>query len=474
MNKETTIVASLNGGIKPGDNLEFRRSEICTDLSAAHVFTDMWGPVVRWVPQWGWLRFDGTRWRRDDEGKIRECAMGVGKHFRDMAFRVHEQKEPSEFVRQILSFSRKCESKRGMTDFISLAEPGLAARVDEFDREPYLVNFRNCTLDFEHLEGALPRHRAHCDADLLTKLIPYDWNMGAVCPVWQSFLEDILPDAEVREFVKRAVGYSILGTTREQVFFIACGTGCNGKSMFLNTLLTVLGTDYALQADPKTFMVSRDDGIRNDLADLRGVRFVSAIETGDGHRLDEGVVKQVTGGDMVRARHLYKEAFQYKPEFTLWFGTNHKPQIRGTDHAIWRRVMLIPFNVTISDEQRDPDLESKLLKEAEGILNWCVGGCVEYLRDGLRPPEGVRKATKTYRDEEDLIGDFLSECCEESSHAMVGAKELCEAFMEFSGIRISQTKFGRQLSERGYDRVTLRRKTNYIGLRLGSDDGCDS
>jgi putative DNA primase/helicase len=211
----------------------------------------------------------------------------------------------------------------------------------------------------------------------------------------------------LRRFIQQAVGYSLVGSVREQVFLICHGSGANGKSTFLNTLQACIGPDYASQADPASFMVGREGQIRNDLADFRGIRFLAAIETGDGRRIDEALVKSMTGGEQIRTRRLYHEAFQFKPEFTLWMATNHKPRIVGNDNAIWRRVCLVPFTVTVPEDERDRDLESRLLVEATGILSWAVQGTIDYLNNGLQRPDEVRAATEDYRKAEDILGQFI-------------------------------------------------------------------
>lgn len=459
--------------IQPGTNIDFLRSEECTDYASARVFTAAAGKGCRHNAELGWLVWDGSRWKPDTEGHIYDLALTVGSHFRKRAGMYLDAKADPQLVKWILSWARHAESAAGIRDFLTLSEPGLHQPVDDFDTHPWLVNCRNCTLDFGNLEGALPKHYQNCDADYLTRVIPHDWNMGARRARWDAFLEQILPDPDVRDFVQRAVGYSMLGTTREQVFFILYGTGCNGKSVFLNTLRHVLG-EYAQQGERATFLVSKREGPRNDLADLRGVRFLSAIETGDGKRLDEALVKSATGGDALRCRHLYHEAFTYVPGFRLWLATNYPPAIHGTDHAMWRRVRLIPFTTTISDAEMDRDLEAKLYKQPEGILDWCVEGAVHYLQHGLDAPAGVKVATESYRNQEDIIGRFLSDSIVSDAHGMVAKGELYAAFRSWAETQgeplVSQRRVSGYLQERGVDSVRLAGgKHSWVGIRLNSD-----
>jgi putative DNA primase/helicase len=297
--------------------------------------------------------------------------------------------------------------------------------------------------------------------------------MGAPRERWDRFLEKIFPSAELRDFMQRAVGYSTLGLTREQSFFVCYGTGANGKSVFLNTILRVLGTDYATQADPASFLVRTGDRIRADIARLRGVRFVSAIETGDGKRLDEAMIKAATGGESLVGEFKYQNQFVFMPQFHLWLATNHRPRIDGTDYGIWRRVLLIPFTVTIPEDKRDRDLDAKLVRESEGILDWIITGACRYLRDGLNPPGEVRAATKAYRQSEDVIGRYIAECTISGAAMQVSKAALFTAFGEWcdrEGERVSsKKKFGQYVAEQGFDEYRDGPVRHWIGLGLRAD-----
>ncbi|MEK7795533.1 MAG: phage/plasmid primase, P4 family [Candidatus Hydrogenedentota bacterium] len=444
--------------IAPSDDLEFRRSELCTDLAAARIFCNPdgvgAGSYVKHTPGLGWQFYDGTRWRLNDNGRVESMAASVGDWYRNEARRMVAERENDKLIKHVLAWARYCESERGVRAILKMSENALHAPIEDFDNDPHLVNCQNCTLDFSRLApGAeIPSHRDHCSADMLTRLIKAGWYMEAKRTSWESFLARIQPNEAIRRFLKRAIGYSLLGLTVEQVFFIAWGGGANGKTTLLNTILHAFGSDYALQCDPRSFMQTRPDAIRNDLADLRGVRLVTAIETSDGNRLDESLVKAATGGESLRVRRLYQEAFSYRPQFKLWMATNHKPRIAGTDHAIWRRVLLIPFTVTISDADRDPKLAARLEAEAEGILAWAVEGAVEYLRDGLNPPDCVRAATREYRNEQDTVGQFIADACVVNPSVTSAKGELYiaySAWCEGEGEKpVSKRRFGESLLAR--------------------------
>jgi putative DNA primase/helicase len=207
-------------------------------------------------------------------------------------------------------------------------------------------------------------------------------------------------------FLQTACGWAITGNTSGQVMFILFGSGANGKSTFLNTIQTLLG-DYTVTTQTKTFLKQNVERISNDIARLRGTRFVTATETEQGKRLYEPVIKQITGNDKLTARFLFSEYFSFYPTFKIFMAANHKPNIKGVDYGIWRRIRLIPFTTTIGREQQDIELESKLLKEASGILNWLIEGAMRRKRERLVTPDIISNATDEYRAEMDVIGNFM-------------------------------------------------------------------
>jgi len=264
--------------------------------------------------------------------------------------------------------------------------------------------------------------------------------------------------ADLITFLQRAVGYSLTGSVAEQVLFLLWGTGANGKSTFVNAVLDVLGNDYAMQAPDGLLTVKKGDAHPTERADLFGKRFVSSIEIEDGARLAESMVKQLTGGDSIRARRMREDHWQFTPTHKLWMAANHKPTIRGTDHAIWRRVKLVPFVVTIADADQDKGLGEKLKGERAGILAWSVRGCLDWQKNGLGNPDAVRQATAEYRGEMDVIGAFVAECCIENDRFTAKASTVyaayskwCQANGEYA---VNQRRFGLAITERGIERYT--------------------
>ncbi|MGH0035323.1 MAG: phage/plasmid primase, P4 family [Myxococcota bacterium] len=413
---------------------------------------------LRWSPGLGWIVWTGKCWTRDEAGAL-GLASRLGRIVLQEAAQVSagaaeadSEKHRATLTRQaeaLTKWARESEKESRIRAALNLVRPHLRIDEAELDAHSLLLNVENGTIDLE--TGALRPHRQD---DYLTRLAPVEYDLRAKAPRWQAFLERILPGGELREFVQSAVGYSLTGLTGEQILLLLWGSGANRKSTFVETILALLG-DYALRTPPDTLLAKRTDGIPNDVARLRGARFVSAVETDEGRRLSESRVKELTGGDTISARFMRAEFFDFRPVCKLWLATNHRPQVRGTDEAIWRRIRLVPFTETIPPEGRDRELPSRLRQELPGILAWAVRGCLEWQRPGLRPPPAVQVATEEYRAAEDVIGTFLDERCETGPPASVWAPaaELYAAFIEWARSageeQLSQKRFGAALRERG-------------------------
>ena len=280
-------------------------------------------------------------------------------------------------------------------------------------------------------------------------------------------------DDDLIGFLQRAIGYSLTGDVSEQVLIILYGTGANGKSTFLNAVMGMLG-DYSMKATADLLM--KTDGHPTEKTDLFGKRFVAAIETGEGKKLNEEFIKEATGGDPIRARRMREDMWQFDPTHKLFLATNHKPGIKGTDHAIWRRLRLVPFNVTIPDNKRDKDLPEKLRAEWPGIMAWAVRGCLEWLEHGLRAPKQVTAATDSYRQEMDTLAEFFEDCCELGTDLESTTKALYSAFQawceETNVDLLAKNTFGERLRERGFTDVRIltggKQQRGWKGLALKS------
>jgi len=353
---------------------------------------------------------------------------------------------------------------------LAQSELGIPVQPEELDADPWTLNLQSGTAELR-----TGKHRSHRRKDLYTKVAGTEHKPDAECPRWRQFLREVFNGNEALiRFVQKALGYTLTGSTREHVLFILHGTGANGKSVFLETASNVLG-DYAQSARAEMLMNSgrRSGGPSEAEAALHGARMVTTNETSAGGRLDEATVKRLTGGDTVRARKLYQQEFEFEPTHKIWFATNHKPEIRGTDHAIWRRIRLIPFRRTFSRSEQDETLSEKLRDEAPGILAWMIEGCKRWQQEGLKPPEVVQQATRSYRSEMDVLGTFLEECTVRNVNASAQATKLYEAYREWCDRtgerRETQTKFGMAMRERGFEKKSKADGVHYIGIGLRSD-----
>ena len=306
---------------------------------------------------------------------------------------------------------------------IALLRTATSCMPTDFDADPYLLGVQNGVVNLRTGE-----HRAAEKEDMLLKRCQIDFKAGVGCPMWEAFLEDVQPDADIRDFLQRAIGYACTGMTTEQVLFFLFGLGQNGKSTFIETIEHILG-DYVWRSSADLFLETRaDDNKMNMLASLPEKRFVVGAEMPQDGRLAENRIKDLTGGDMIVARKLFCEAFNYRPTHKLFFYGNHRPTIRGTDTGIWRRLLLIPFSIEVPEAKRDRGIVERLRSESQGILNWMLEGCLLWQAEGLNPPESVRAAVAEYRDEEDLINQFVEQFCELGDGLSVDRRKLSYAF----------------------------------------------
>jgi putative DNA primase/helicase len=435
-----------------------------TDLANSERFVAQHGEDVRYCHQWGkWLVYNGTRWERDETGQVHRLAIETVRGIYHEAAEAEDDRRRKELAKH----AAHSEAEARIRAMLELAKSQVPVSPHELDADPWVLNCENGTVDLVGSGDLMPHRRE----DLITKLAPVHYDPEAVAPAWDAFLERVLPGEDLRAFVQRAVGYSATGDTSEQVMVINYGVGANGKSTFQEGVSAALG-DYAMRAPTEMLLTKRAGGIPNDVARLKGARFVAASETEEGRRLAESLVKDLTGQDTISARFMRAEWFDFKPTHKLWLSTNHKPEIRGTDNAIWRRIRLVPWAVTIPPAEQNKRLQATLRRELPGILAWIVRGCLEWQRIGLQAPNEVRKATGEYRAEMDVLAGFLAECCELGHAHWDYAKDLYASYTRWcdeSGEKPEpQRKFGGRLGERGFqrDRGGSRGAGIWRGLRL--------
>lgn len=400
-----------------------------TDYGNAERLVDRHGEQLRFSSGIGWLVWDGQRWQRDDDGSamrlIKETVRAIWEELPEIA----DPDEKSTFF----SFLLRSESEPRLKAALKLAESegAVVVSASELDRQPWLFNVKNGTLDLR--TGEL---RAHEPADLLTKLSPVTFQGDARSALWESFLERITGgDEELRGFLQRAVGYSLTGDTREEKLFFAHGPAASGKSTFLEAIKAVLG-DYATTADFESFLKKKSDaGVRNDIARLAGTRMTIGIEVDEGKRLAEGLLKTLTGGDTITARHLYREFFEFLPQFKLWLAANDRPRVSASDSGMWRRIVQMPFTEAIPEQERDPQVKLQLKHDPQvqsAVLAWGLEGCLAWQQQGLAIPERVRHYTEEYRAENDQLADFFEERCAFEPRAVVRRSELRRAYEEWA------------------------------------------
>ena len=438
-----------------------------TDLGNARRLVHHHGRDLRYCWEWRkWFVWDGRRWVKDRTGEVyrlaKETVAGIYQE---------ASAEPDDERRKALAkHAMRSEAGARIKEMVDLARSDVPVLPDDLDASPDLLNTESGTVDLR--TGELRDHRRE---DLITKIAPVEYRSDAPAPAWEAFLERVLPSEELRRFVQRACGYSATGDTSEQCMFINHGGGANGKSTFQEAIAAALG-DYAMRAPTEMLLIKRSGGIPNDVARLKGARFVAASETEEGRRLAESLIKDLTGQDTLSARFLWGELFDFRPTHKLWLSTNHKPEIRGTDTAIWRRIRLIPWSVTIPPAEQNKKLPATLRHELPGILAWIVQGCLEWRRRGLQAPDEVRKATGEYRAEMDVLAGFLAECCTLDAEYWEYAKDLYESYKRWcdeNGERPEpQRKFGGRLGERGFkrDRGGSRGAGIWRGVRLTEEE----
>jgi putative DNA primase/helicase len=420
-----------------------------TDSTNAYRLMAEYGKDIRYNALWKkWIVWNGCKWEMDNGYLIHDRGLKMIRGIYAELLKTSDLRDKIEIEKHAM----QSESVRRRKAFVEAASwiPELNVETEDLDTDPWLFNVKNGTIDLR--TGAVREHR---QGDLITRVANTEYDQNAECPVWKKFLMEIMNyNADLIRFVQNAAGWSITGDTSEQTIFILFGTGANGKSTFLNTIMNLLG-DYAIATPTETFMKKSGDQITNDIARLRGTRFVTTTEAEHGRRLSEPLIKQITGNDRMTARFLYGEFFNFVPTFKIFMATNHKPVIKGTDHGIWRRIKLIPFTMRIEDDKQDKRLEQKLLAEGPGILNWLVEGARRWCQEGLKTPGIIIRATDEYRAEMDIIGNFLRERCVQGEGGSIRSRELFKCYQDWCDENnehaVSERFLGLRLKELGLE-----------------------
>jgi putative DNA primase/helicase len=434
-------------------------SQHFSDYGNAQRIVAMHGEVARYCHDFKcWMLFDGRRWERDTADRMRHLSQDTVLEFARQA--VHAGNETAT------KFAGSCLNSHRITAAIREAQPHLVISAAELDTHPFLLNFLNGTVDLR--TGTLLSH----DRDQrISKIVQNNYRAYATCPQFSAFLRRIVPGLE--KYLQRAVGYSLTGTTSEKVVHVCYGGGNNGKTTFLSTLLSLLG-EYAVLLQVDTLMVGREsNNSQADLADLKGARFAMTSETEEGQKLADGKLKRICQGmGKIKATRKYENPVEFAETHKLWLDCNHKPVVRGTDNAIWNRLHLIPFEVTISPEDIDRDLPLKLLAEAEGILAWAVEGAVGWHAEGLARPAKIDAASKEWRRDSDQIGRFIGERCVVGEGTRAKARPLYTEYRKWAqeggeDVTATEKDFSAVLIRSGFKRKHVNTGEVYEGVGLG-------
>ena len=465
--KEVSAIAKSVSRYSVADEEKAKAKEPFTDVWNANLFLEKYGDSIKYCDSLGgWFIWDGTRWERDEKFQILRLAKNTVKQMYQMAKVTNDK--------FLFKHAVKSEAEgrlKAMTNLVR--SEGVAVKSEDFDKDLFLLNCKNGTLNLE--TGELKIYNKN---DFITRRVELNYRKEAQYLEWRRFLMVIFQgDMELIDFMQRAVGYSLSGSTKEQCIFILYGLGMNGKSTFLKHIFRILG-DYAINTPASTLMEKYNDSIPNDVARLKGTRFVTALESGKSRMLAEAQIKQLTGDDPISARFLHKEYFDFFATFKIFFATNHKPNISGTDKGIWRRIITIPFERVIQPKERDPKLDEKLAAEYEGILSWAVEGFQMWQKHGLGRPDKVVAATNEYQEESDLIGNYIDERCVLGSDLKVQASLILKDVQQWAkdnGLRcVKRNEFIDYMKKRGFNKDMLSAghgKGNIywfgVGLRAG-------
>lgn len=462
-----------------GEILE-RKKYARDDVGNVERLLDSYSNELRHVYAWRkFLVWDGKRFMVDEKGSspVFERAKRVVKQmWAEIPSMPDETKEQLDDIAAFKKWISSCHFKTRLDSMVTLTklDARVAISAEDLDTDPWLFNSASGTIDLK--SGTLRPYR---QSDLITKLIDIPYDPDAKCPNWTRFLLSIFGgDEDLARFMHRIVGYSLTGDIREHALFFLYGTGANGKSTFVDILMQLMG-DYSKRLGADSLMVTRftnQGGPTPEIAKMKGARLVAVSETSNSGKLDESRVKDLTGGDRITACMKYGDPFEFDPTHKLWLSGNHKPVIDGTDNGIWRRIHIIPFNQTFTDDapdeshRKDRTLPYRLRSELPGILAWAVRGCLSWQDKGLNPPQSVLDAVAQYRESQDIVGDFLKQMTEQGEHQWIKKADMYAAYKSWAldnGLHpMSAKKFHPELDSRGFKTGETHGVAMYRGIGL--------
>lgn len=441
------------------------------DTGNAQRFKHYFGNEVRYSyakKKWYYYYESKGIWEVDEMGEVKKKVDNVLEQMKKEPVYVPEEEDEEEAMKIFRKHLKASRSSRGKVAMLKEAEHLLPIASEKFDQHNNLFNVQNGYLNLD--TGELLEHDRK---KYFTKVSTVEFTDKSDCPLWLDFLNKTFNyDQPLIDYIQRAVGYSLSGSTEEQVMFILYGNGRNGKSVFLDIITELFG-NYAINIQPDSIMVKQfSNGPSSDIARLNGARFVTTTEPNEGVRMNEGLVKQLTGGDKITARFMYENEIEFYPEFKLWMATNHKPIIRGTDIGIWRRLAVVPFINTVPIEEVDKRLGMKLRRELTAILNWAVEGYIQWKVMGLSEPQVIKDQRDEYRVEMDVCEAFVQECCDLGEGFRIKAKPLYQTYRDWARengqYEMSNTKFGREMAKK-FDKGKTNGSIHYFGLQLNEE-----
>jgi len=473
--REKRIADAKEAHQKSRKTEEFGNEQMTVNNAATRLM-DKHFNKFKWVIEWeDWLVWDGKRWSKvrgkSELGKkTRKFAAKEWDRLKNSSMSADEQKAYIRYAKQVNDGN--CIEK-----LMKLAayDERVAISQEELDADEFLLNCNNCTYDLKS-----GKFHDHQQEDLLTQLLPVDFDKSAKCDEWGKFINMIFDgDSDLIRYVKTIAGYALAGTIEETILPICIGNGRNGKSTFWNTIAAILG-DYAGTVSQDLLLPAYNQH-PTEIADLKGKRFVAVEEPSSGRGLDEQRVKAMTGDDVLKARRMRENFWSFKPTHTFWLSANYLPEISGDDEGIWRRVKTIPFNIDLADvvDEIRTDFRAELVEEYPGILQWLIQGWHDYQKTKLTPiePEAVRQATAQYRKDENSFTQFIAEGLIEAPGRVIESGEAYRRYCEFErnmAKQLTRKKFGMEMAKKFkkevWDRKPFRKKTVYSGVGDIIDD----
>lgn len=437
------------------DVLRFDR----TDVGNAELLAHLHGKDLKFDPSLGWLVWNGKNWAPDHDKAVRFVISAAKWRYRRAPELDYDN------AKRESAWALSSQQANRVMGCLTIARSLEEFAAPDWDSNPWLLGCANGVIDLR--TGKLLRHLRQ---QYITHLSPVQFDLQAYAPRWCRFIDEVFPDVEMRGFVQRAIGYSLTGVTTEQSFFLCFGKGANGKSKMLFAVKEILGA-HAHTSSFSTFERSNQKEVPNDVAALKGKRFVIASEAKDATLIDEARIKALTGDDDIAARHLHQAWFSFRPVLKLWLSVNHRPIIDDDSMGMWRRMKLIPFTQTF-DPTKDTDLEDQFRNELPGILAWAVFGCLDWLEQGLNPPETVKLAVEDYRQDSDTLTGFLMEACMISPGAEIWASDLYQNYRKWAFAAgysnretLTLTLFGRKMAER-FKKHRTKQGVIYFGIKI--------